>query len=326
MAGPIILTAKDFAPLLRDAAAMHGAVDALEAAMLALYQGRVRQAAAADETKLDDQPSTVRVNLTGIDGMPTGLRVAGSAAGTNSGFLMLLDGATRQLVALLDPSPLGALRVGAEGGLGARHLAPENARALAMLGSGRQARTQMSAVCAALPNLEQIKVYSPTVEHREGFSKEMSTWLERDVQPVATAEEAIRDADVVDLVNSAREPIFETSMLKPGALVISITGRGQMPADFVNTRMVAPVWDILAGNALREPFFSAIKAGTYTKEEHFAGELGAIIAGDAVARNAPADIVDFEATAVPVFDHAIAVWAYEWARSTGAGKELSLVE
>ena len=53
----------------------------------------------------------------------------------------------------MNTGPLGAVRVGAEGGLAARHLAP-NARSLAMLGSGRQARTQMSAVCAALPGLE----------------------------------------------------------------------------------------------------------------------------------------------------------------------------
>ena len=71
-------------------------------------------------------------------------------------------------------------------------------------------------------------------------------------------------------------------------------------------------------------FFSAIKAGSYTRENDYAGDLGAIISGAAVARRSAADIVDFEATAVPVFDHAIAVWAYEWARANGAGKEISL--
>ena len=254
MPNPLVITAQDFAPLLRDGTAMQGAVDALEAAMLALYKGNIRQAAATDETRVDDQPSTARVNLIGSDGAPTGLRVATSASGANSGFLVLLDGASRQLLALLDPAPFGATRVGAEGGLGARHLAPEGARNLAMLGSGRQARTQMAAVCAALPDLEAIRVFSPTQEHREAFSKEMSTWLERDIQPAGSVEEAIREADVVDVVNTAPGPIFETGALKPGALVISITGRGQTPADFLTrARMVAPVWEILAGNALREP-------------------------------------------------------------------------
>lgn len=326
MANPIILTAKDFAPLLQDASSMQGAIDALERAMVALYRGEVRQGSVGDETKVGDQPSTIRFNLTASDGMPTGLRAAGSAAGVNSGFLLLFDGESRQLLALMDPSPLGAMRVGAEGGLGTRHLAPAGAKTLAMLGSGRQARTQMPAVVSAMPDLERIKVFSPTEEHRVSFSKEMSAWLGREVEPAATAEEAIRDAEVVDLVNTAREPIFETAWLKPGALVISITGRGQMPQDFLTkTRMVAPVWDILAGNALREPFYSAIKAGAYTKED-YAGDLGAIITKDATARVSESDIVDFEATAVPVFDHAIATWAYEWARAQGVGKEFSLFE
>jgi alanine dehydrogenase len=273
---------------------------------------------------VDDQPSTLRFNLTATDGMPAGLRVAGSSGGVNSGFLMLFDEESRQLLAIVDPSPFGAVRVGAEGGLGARHLAPEGATTLAMLGSGRQARTQMSAVVSALPDLERIKVFSPTPEHRVAYSNEMASWLNREIEPVASAQEAIRDADVVDLVNTARDPIFETSWLKPGALVISITGRGQTPQDFLTqARLVAPVWEILAGNALREPFFSAIKAGSYTKED-YAGDLGAIIANERSARQAATDIVDFEATAVPIFDHAIAGWAYDWARSHGEGTEINL--
>src|SRR2546430_9490828 len=62
MANPIILGAKDFAPLLQDAGAMKEAVDAVERAMLAEYQGRVRQGSMADETKVADQPSTARFN------------------------------------------------------------------------------------------------------------------------------------------------------------------------------------------------------------------------------------------------------------------------
>jgi ornithine cyclodeaminase/alanine dehydrogenase-like protein (mu-crystallin family) len=323
---PIVLTAKDFAPLLANPGMMGGAIDALERGIVALHQGRVRQGAVADETKVNDQPSTLRANLTATDGVPAGLRVAGSAGGVNSGFLMLFDEQSRQLLALMDPAPFGAVRVGAEGGLGARHLAIEGAKTLAMLGSGRQARTQMSAVVAALPGLEKIKVYSPTPEHRVGYANEMAAWLRREIEPVSSVEEAIRDADIVDLVNTAREPIFETSWLKPGALVISITGRGQTPQDFLTqTRMVAPVWEILANNALREPFYSAIKAGGYTKED-YAGDLGSIVAKEGSARNSPADIVDFEATAVPIFDHAIAAWAYQWARTQGVGTEIKLIE
>src|SRR6266550_2977216 len=99
MPNPIILGAKDFAPLLEDAGAMKDAVDALERAMLAEYQGRVRQGSMADETKFGDQPSTARFNFIAADGMPTSLIVATSAAGTNAQFRLLLDGESRQLLA-----------------------------------------------------------------------------------------------------------------------------------------------------------------------------------------------------------------------------------
>jgi ornithine cyclodeaminase/alanine dehydrogenase-like protein (mu-crystallin family) len=85
----------------------------------------------------------------------------------------------------------------------------------------------------------------------------------------------------------------------------------------------APSWDILANNQFRNPFFSAIKEGKYTKED-YAGDLGAVITGKAQARTAASDIVDFEATAMPILDHGIAEWAYNWAVANKAGTEFSI--
>src|SRR5688572_26171183 len=62
-ADPIIVTAEDLAPLLREPNYLQGAIDALERAMVVEHEGRVRQANAADETKVNDQPSTARVNI-----------------------------------------------------------------------------------------------------------------------------------------------------------------------------------------------------------------------------------------------------------------------
>jgi alanine dehydrogenase len=235
---------------------------------------------------------------------------------------MLLDGETRSLLALMDVATFNPVRVGAEGGLGARYLAPA-AKSLGIVGSGRQARTQVAAVVAALPGIETINVFSPTQEHREAFAKEMSESTGKSIQPVGDVQAAIRDMDIVDLVYSG-EKILDTDWLKPGSLVVSITGRVQTPDDFLTrTRMVAPSWDILANNQFRNPFFSAIKEGKYTKED-YAGDLGAVITGKAQARTAASDIVDFEATAMPILDHGIAEWAYNWAVANKAGTEFSI--
>lgn len=322
---PIVLTARDFNPLLADPSYMMGAIDALERAMLAEYHGRVRQRMLADETTSGEgPPASLTLNFIGGEGIPNGITVASSGEGQSSRFVMLFDERTRELLALMEAGLLNPVRVGAEGGLGARHLAPPEARSLAMLGSGRQARTQMAALCNALPGLEGIKVFSPTREHRESFCSEMSTWLGRRIEAVDSAEAAIRGADIVDLVNTSHRPIFELSWIKPGALVIAITGRGEVPLEFLTgTRVIAPVWSTFSQSAVRDPFVAAIKAGTWTRED-FGGELGAVIAGDIPARLSADEIVNFEATAVPVLEHATNIWAYEWARSAGAGTPLNL--
>jgi ornithine cyclodeaminase/alanine dehydrogenase-like protein (mu-crystallin family) len=239
---------------------------------------------------------------------------------------MLIDRESGQLMALMDTSPLGPVRVGAVGGIGARHLAPKDAKVLGILGSGRQARTQLPAVLNAVPGIEKVKVYSPTQEHREAYAKEMGDWLGREIEPVASAQEAIDGADVVDLINTSRSPIFELGWVKPGALVITMTGRGEVPDDFLHgTRMVCPNWDGLISSQLREPYFTGFKEGKYSKED-FGGELGELIKSGNDPRRDPSEIVDYEGTAGASFDHAIADWAYRWARSKGIGQEFSISE
>ena len=147
MPNPIILKAADFAPLLADPTYMKGTIDALDAAMRAEYEGRIRQKALADEAGEGDSKSTLSFGLIASDGLPHNVTIAGSGGGVNSRFVMLFDEKTRELLAIMDVSPFNPVRVGAEGALGCRYLASPGAKTLAMIGSARQARTQMAAIC-----------------------------------------------------------------------------------------------------------------------------------------------------------------------------------
>ena len=92
----------------------------------------------------------------------------------------------------MDSGLLNPLRVGAEGGLACRHLASPGAKVVAILGSGKHARTQIAGVANAMPDVEVFRVFSPTQAHREAFAEEMTSWLGRRVDAVSSAEEAIR--------------------------------------------------------------------------------------------------------------------------------------
>jgi alanine dehydrogenase len=341
---PLLLKSKDFEPLWADPSYMQGAIDSQERAMVALWEENVRSANLSDPARpaepsgdrqrsdrwanpqqareMEQRDSFLRAGFIGSKGMHHGISIGGGT-GANSSFTMLMDEETNQLLALINSDYFGAVRVGAEGGLGAKYLS-KDAKVLGFLGSGYQARTAMPAMLAAVPTLEQIKVYSPTKEHRNQFCRDMEQWLGRKITPVDSVAEAIADADIIDQVHSSREPIFEMSAVKPGATIMSVTGRGQIPPEIISTaRMVTPSWDVLAHNVLREPYYSAIKAGTYTKED-YGGEFGEIIAKGLNPRRDPSEIIDFHVLLVPLLNHAITDWAYRWAVTHGAGQEISV--
>src|ERR1700730_262905 len=195
MSNAILLTASDLQPLRDEPAAMDGALDAVEAAIVAQYQGSIRQGRLVD--RRPGEFEGIRVSLLAGEGTLSGMRIFGNPPHTRA--FMLFDGSTRALLALMDYGVLNSLRVGATAGVAARYLAPSGSKRLGLLGSGWQAQPQVVALARAMPTLEHISVFSPTRAHREKFAESLSEVLGIAIQPVATAAEAILDADVVDL-------------------------------------------------------------------------------------------------------------------------------
>jgi ornithine cyclodeaminase/alanine dehydrogenase-like protein (mu-crystallin family) len=323
MSEAVLLTASDLQPLRDDPNAMRGALDAVEAAIVAHYQGKVRQGRLVD--RVPGEFEGIRVSLLSGDGLLSGMRVFGNPPHTRA--FLLFDGVTRALMALMDCGVLNSMRVGATAGVAVRHLAPAGAKRMGLLGSGWQAPPQVSAMRAAMPTLESVRVYSPTPEHREAFARKMSAWLELEVEPVGSAQEALRDADVVDLCApghfDVREPLFEPDWVKPGALVISMAPN-QYSAEFVQgARIVAASWENLAEEpAPRPPYDRLIESGAFTREH--VTPLGAVIADGANPRRSAQETVAYHLEGGTVQDLFLATWGYEWARSQGLGKPFDL--
>jgi ornithine cyclodeaminase/alanine dehydrogenase-like protein (mu-crystallin family) len=65
------------------------------------------------------------------------------------------------------------MRVGADGGIGVKYLANEDAEVVGMLGSGGMARTHMQAF-TRMRTIKKLQLFSPTKENRERFGREMA--------------------------------------------------------------------------------------------------------------------------------------------------------
>lgn len=323
MSQAVTLTATDLMPLREDPNHMQGALEAVENAVVAQYRGEVRQNRIVD--RRPGEFEGLRVSLLAGDGLLSGMRVFGNPPHTRA--FLLFDGETRALVAVMDYGILNSLRVGATAGVAARYLAPKGARVVGLLGSGWQALPQVHALRAAVPSLETIRVFSRTPAHREQFAATMTEHMGMPVQAVGSVEEALRDADIVDLCApghfDTREPLFEPSWVRPGALVISMAANQYTPEFVLASRVVATGWDNLAGPpAAVAPYGGLIERGAFTSDDVTA--LGAVIVEGAVPRRSASETVIYHLEGGTVQDLFVASWGYEWANARGLGQTFDL--
>jgi ornithine cyclodeaminase len=162
-----------------------------------------------------------------------GFRVYGMFPGSREDdqLVVVYDAATGALRGIVQGERTGAMRTGALGGVAIKYAAREEAKTVAIIGSGRQARTQLEAA-AVVRDLSDARVFSRSAERREAFASEMSLHLGLNVTPVATPDDAIAGADIVILATNSRTPAFDATLIEPGQHVTTIRlGRGQHELD-----------------------------------------------------------------------------------------------
>lgn len=138
------------------------------------------------------------------------------------GLVFLYSTKTLELLAIFTDGHLQRMRVAGVIGVGARLLARPDACIVGLLGSGWQAETAAWALASAR-QLRQIRVYSPTAEHRESFSQRLQNRLSIEVIPIGSGREAIRGADIVAAATNSREPVIRGERLEEGMHVSSIS-------------------------------------------------------------------------------------------------------
>ena len=126
-----------------------------------------------------------------------------------------------QLLGVVVGDELGAWRTGALGGVAVKYLSHEAARTCAVIGTGRQARTQLLAA-ATVRDLSDVRVYGRDEARRRAFAEEMSQALQREIRPVSSPEAALREAAIVLCATNATTPVLQTRWLAPGAHVNSV--------------------------------------------------------------------------------------------------------
>jgi ornithine cyclodeaminase/alanine dehydrogenase-like protein (mu-crystallin family) len=239
--------------------------------------------------------------------------------------IVLLDHATGALVAVLDGRYITEARTAAVSAVSVKLLARPDARVLALIGSGVQARSHLDAI-RHVARLAEVRVWSPSTPHRETFAVEMTAATGVPVRSVADASAAVGGADIVVLATSSRAPVIDDAAVGPGTHICAVGAcrpdQREMPTQLVAR---ARVYVDAREAALKEAgdLLLPIREGAIGPD-HVRGELGELVAGRIRGRDDAAEITIFKSLGLAVEDVVAARLVVERAAAQRLGRTFSL--
>ena len=234
-------------------------------------------------------------------------------------FFHLFDAETAKPLALMEANYLGQIRTGAASGYATDVLAKADAKTAGIIGSGFQARSQLEAILQ-VRKLETVRVWSRKEEKRQKFAEECSAAFGVNVVAAGSAEEAVRDADIVVTATFAKDPVVESAWIRDGALVNAMGSnqpqRRELPADLVARAKVIVVDSVEVAKVEAGDLLMA-----WGPEEWGTERL--VELKDATPELRPEDgVVVFKSNGMGVEDVFAAGWVWERAVERGCGREV----
>ncbi|EZH81373.1 ectoine utilization protein EutC [Ectopseudomonas composti] len=235
-----------------------------------------------------------------------------------NGLMMLFSAQTGLADALLlDNGYLTAVRTAAAGAIAAKWLAREDAKVVAILGAGEQARLQLQAL-RLVREVREVRIWARDSAKAQAMAAELD-----DARAVDSVDAALDSADIAITTTPSREPLIQPQHLRPGLHITAMGSDAEHKneiAPAVLAQVDAYVADRLSQTRVLGELNHAIAAGLVHAEDDFA-ELGQVIAGQRPGRTGPEQITLCDLTGTGAQDTAIASLAYQ--RAVAAGKGLS---
>lgn len=307
---------------------MSECISAMEEALTALARGEAHQPLRTifrpPEVKgvLAMMP-TFRKDPTPLFGLKAICVFPGNAAigkDAHQGGVMLFDGETGELLALVNASAITAIRTAAVSALATRLLAREDAGDLAIIGAGVQARSHLAAMNCVRP-LRRVRIASRSIENARKFAEEMQAQCPALIEPVETVESAVRGADIIVTATTSRDPVLNREWILPGTHINAIGTFSPKAREVDTATMVAArVFVDRRESALNEAGDYLIPANEGAiGPEHILADLGEVLEGVHSGRTSPAEITLFKSLGLALEDLAAAAHVYRKAQETNAG-------
>jgi alanine dehydrogenase len=239
--------------------------------------------------------------------------------------ILLFSADTGKIIATMDGSYITAIRTGCASAMATKVLANRETALMGILGAGIQARAHIQAL-SRVRTLKKIKIYSPSVARAETIKKDFEGEPGFKIEVSKTAEEAVRDSDLVVTVSTAKEPVFKPEWLKAGVHINAVgshrpdlreidaatLSRAKIVVDS-REAIMAECGDILL--AIKEKMITA---------DSIHAEIGEILAGTKTGRGNAEEITLYKSVGIAIQDVAAANLVYQKALRENAGTRVEI--
>jgi ornithine cyclodeaminase len=244
----------------------------------------------------------------------------GTPYDSHQGVVMLFGLEHGEPLAILDATAITAIRTAAASAAATDALARPDAGVLALIGSGAQARTHLTAM-RAVRKLRAVRVWSRSRANAERFAHEEAPALGLPIGVADSVEDAVRGADVICTTTSSKEPVLRGAWLAPGAHVNAVgacfAAMRELDSEAVRrSRLFTDCRESCENES--GDFLIARDEGSIT-DDHLLGEIGEVFLGKKPGRLSQEDITLYKSLGIALEDLAAAHFIHRRASEIGAG-------
>lgn len=228
---------------------------------------------------------------------------------SHQGLVVLFDSVSGAPVCVVDAGELTAIRTAAASAVAVDALACGDARHLALLGTGEQAATHLQAI-AKIRKLERVAVWGRSADRARAFAARNREKIAAPIEVASTVEQAVSEADMVCTLTAASEPILKGAYLRAGTHVNLVGSSHAGPVEVDNELVLRSrfIVDSREGILRQGAEFLRAKEAGLIGDDHIAGEIGQVLAGEIAGRRSADEITVYKSIGHVVQDLATA-WA-----------------
>ncbi len=242
--------------------------------------------------------------------------------------VMLIDGKTGVILAVLDGTFVTQIRTGASTGVAFDVLARKDSKIGALIGTGGQAEAQLSAMLEAR-KLDEVRVFSRNFDTCSDFVEQMKmkySSYRTNIVAVKSSDDAIDNADVIATATTSNTPVFDGHKVKKGATVSCVGSYlpQMQEMDSVILERCSKLFFDSKEAVLSEAgdILIPLEKGIIN-EQSFTGDIGEVLLGEKLGRENEEEIIVFKSVGVAIQDLVTAKYIYDIAVQKNVGQEWS---